>query len=336
MSKPLKKTDKGNRTITDFFARRSSMCTPSSSQLALSQPSLSQPTPAKKPGFKPGIKQTTKKKTIPSTQDKGAISISSSGRDDPILVSAKTKRSHASVSDDTSDSVAVISAPSKSNATVPTRAPAAPKHTNSRSTQSSAKTTIKRRAQPTAAIEASSSTAKLPPRRKRKLDWSDTSDEEMFRPDPNAMNAALTRAPVPRVVPSPPKLTEGRTHADIPSSPSAFSTSSKRRRLSSHDLPAIYHASGEEADVEEVPSSLSDEQELVLPKSALRGAETTKKNVDKWCLEVSAESSGHERSPPPSDCPSTSPVSSSPTHEIVPFPAEGPLDVEIDIDVDMA
>lgn len=334
MSKPLKKSDKSNRSITDFFARQSSMSTPSSSQPPSSQPSSSQLTPSKKPGFKPGLRQVSKKTNATLSQDKGIISVSSSSADDPVLVSAKGARSHISVSDDTSDSVVVVAEASKLKASASTKAPAAPKLAHPRQTQSSAKTTVKRRAQP--AVTAGPSGTKPTTRRKRKLSWSDSSEDEMFKPDPNAMNASLTRAPVPRVAASPSKSAKGKAPADAPSSPSARSTSSKRRRISFRNLPAVGHASGEDADVEEVPSSVSDEQELMLPpKSTLKDPEVIKNNVDKW-LETSIESSSHEHSPPPSDYPSTSPTSSSPAHEIVALPVDQLVEVEADMDVNMA
>ncbi|GJE95453.1 hypothetical protein PsYK624_116370 [Phanerochaete sordida] len=330
MSKPLKKTDKGNRSITDFFTPKSTMGTPSSSQPASSQPSLSQPVSLKKIGFKPSTKQISKKKT----QDEAAISIDSGSGDDPVFVPSKTKRCHVSIShDDTSDSVAVLSGPAKLSAV--TRSKAAPvKPTVSRPAQSSAKTTVKRRAQPAATMTASSATFRPLTQGKRKLDSSDSSDGEMFKPDPTALNAALTRAPVPRVAPLPSDA-KGKARAEAPSSPSGHSTSPKRRRLSLRDTRKRSSAPGDGSE-EEVPSSVSAEEELVLPQPSPPDPKETKDNIAKWRLATSTESSGREHSPPLSDYPSTSPFFSSPAYEIAPLPPNPVPDVETDLDVDMA
>ena len=303
MSKSINKSDKGNRNITDFFARRPSS-SEISSQPPSSQPSSSQPTQPQKAGLKPGNKK-------PNVVNENQVILVSSDSD-PVYV--KTGRSHISVSSG-ADGLDVVladsSVPLKSKKiavknTNPKKAMAPPQ------TQSSAKTTVKRRAHPAttvATVIAGGTATRLAVRRKRKLDWDDSSDDEIFKPDPETMKAELSRAPVLRVPTSPSKVQADPPSVGPPSSPLSLASSSKRRRITPRDVSRIVdHTSGEEADIEEVPSSISDEHELILPTFQKKDPKQIRKNVDKWRRESSATTASFEHSPPQSDYPSTSPT----------------------------
>lgn len=328
MSKHAKKPTKGNRSITEFFTSRPSTGTPSS-QPASSQPSSSQPTLSQKASSKMALRQPSKKGNVPATLQKQPILVSSDS--EPVPASSKNNRPHTSLSDSSDSVVLVPSGPSKAKPPATTKATSKTKKPvgSSRVVQSSAKTTVKRRVQPAA---AGATSAKPVFRKKRKVDWDSNSDDEAFTLDPSKMNPALTRAPVPRTIPFSPKA-KGKERAveTVPSSPSTRSTSSKRRRITPPEgIPA---PSSDDADIEEVPSSISAEEDLVLPKHLTKNPRVVQKKAARWQREASVMSSMSELTPPPSEYPSSSPLSG-------PSPALKPQlavmeDVEAVMDVDM-
>lgn len=308
-----------------------------SSQPSSSQPSSSQPTSSQKPGIKPVPKR---KGPVATTDENAAIQISSDS--DPLYV--KTNRSHTPISSSsyTDDYFVVVgpSVPSKPKASTTAKATGNGKKTfTPTQTQSSAKTTVKRRAQPAVTVAAgiAGSSARPAVRRKRKLEWDDSSEDEMFKPDPGAMKAELTRAPVPCVPASPSKSQKSLAPIGAPSSPASRTSSSKRRRITPRDvLPAVGHTSGEDADVEEVPSSVSDEQELVLPNpEKKKDPKEVQATVDSWRRATSVITSTFEHSPPPSDYPSTSPTEPSPSTDPVALPTKRSTAADASMDVDM-
>ncbi|KIP04865.1 hypothetical protein PHLGIDRAFT_178864 [Phlebiopsis gigantea 11061_1 CR5-6] len=332
MSKNAKKIEKGNRNITDFFARRSSISTPSS-QLA-SQPSSSQPAPSQKSSLKPGLKRKTvltKTAVVDVSSDSESI--------DERATYAHTIRSRTN---NTADSVAVVAGPSSSankskiftskKASVPSKATMTPS-----TSQSSAKTTVKRRVKSTTTVLMSVSSTRPIVRKKRKLDWDDSTDDEMFKPDPGVMKAGLARAPVPRLPASSAKATKVVPSRDAPSSLSGPSTSSKRRRISGTAARHhIDHTSGEEGDNEEIPASYSNELELELPRKKKGGlkAKEVKASVDRWRRETSVLTVDNGPTPPLTDSPLTSPSERSPTPELAPFNIGQVVEDSI-MDVDM-
>lgn len=276
---------------------------------------------------------------------KAVVNISS----DSEPIDDKTSRPNASHSraSTNADPVAVVAGPSstanrtKTSTTKNKKASAPLTATITPSTsQSSAKTTVKRRVKSTTTVLVAASSATRPVvRKKRKFNLDDSSDEEVFKPDPDAMKAGLARAPVPRI---PASSTTGQKtgHSkDALSSPSGKSTSSKRRRITgTTPRHPIGHTSGEEGDVEEVPSSISGELGLVLPKKKTKvglKAKEVNASVDKWRRETSVLVVNNEPTPPLTDSPLTSPSERSPTPELLPLDNDQPVEEDPMMDVDM-
>ncbi|KAH8080282.1 hypothetical protein BXZ70DRAFT_642181 [Cristinia sonorae] len=267
MSKTTKKPVKGNKKLTDYFVRSSVTSSPPSSSPLRSQATTSSHTitPSHKvhaPSTSEMQRKTLRERDISLAQKSAILSSlntagqlsASSGKANNPMAKRKTHPSDAEL-------VAATKG-SKPRATSPL----------------TAKTTVRRPPLSTRSLK-----------RKLKLDSdSDIPDIEMV-PYPPSFGAMADAGPSSRRSSSGPPsslppVTPKDQHLSLPSDDAAsmaFAAPSKRARLSP---PAIIDTavSGNEADTEDViPSSQSDEHELIFPEQVEKDPEQTRMEVDR-------------------------------------------------------
>ncbi|PSR81146.1 hypothetical protein PHLCEN_2v6481 [Hermanssonia centrifuga] len=330
MSKSSKKVERGSRKVTEFFPRRSSAI--SSSQPPSSQPPSS---PAQMTAPKLGAtqRQAAASTGIPSKLEEEIIILSSDSG--PITVSSAS--SHISISSDT-HSVILVSDSSgpKENfakrviAKDSTPARQVMKSSVNAPAPTGAQTRVKRRTAAPVDPPLLTLPRAIPPR-KRKLQWESSSDEGPAIPNPDKMKPSLACAPASRATLHSVSLPLAPME-NTPSTPSKRyesgpSTPSKRARLSLREPPGLSNTSGNDADIEEIPSSQSDEHELTIPKTAKKDPAEVKERVDQWRRESSVVVSPNIRATSsPSEVAPLGSTLSSPLSSAVDIPYDSPED----------
>lgn len=310
MSKTLRKHDAVKRRVTDYFQRTSSVTIPSSPSRP---PSSSSPTslitPSSPLSFKPSSKpnqpqtRSSKKRSSVSQCMEDPISISS---DSPALLSPDPPGTHITISSD-ADSIIVISDSAPSAVIKHTLSAdgleilSVPRKKRKREQGTpSAKTTVKR-SKPVPHLfnshcsswrrDGGNPFSRSRHLLNRKIEL-DSDSEAAIIPSPYSHRSPLRPSPILpeqlQIVPCslPINRPEGLTLK--PSQAQLTLIPSKQPRLRSKASVSSMN-SGNDADVEEIPSSQSDEQELIPPKYLKKDLSEVKESVEAWRQRTSEE-----------------------------------------------
>lgn len=317
----LSQQSSGSRKMTDFFMRKSATTPQSSSQPGSSQPRPSQPRAAKsasKPTRAPSTVAVKKERElgVSSRADQEVISVSSRS-DTATHITISSDGSVISISSSIYSSplpqlislheiapTAQSASPMRLSLSVDALAMVSPRSSPRLHAGASPAQLVKREKSPEAIVGSPCVSNKSPPKgKKRKIAFDNDDDIEMVGADDAIMSPST---PVVKLERNGPSLVCASTLRQPWSLKFTFQAAKRAGRLSPRPrktpslkkLKLEMHGSGESSDPEEViPSSQSDEQELVVPgrhKKDTKGIEASikawqKESQESAVLEASAE-----------------------------------------------